>query len=139
MNAGDSDRSRPAADEAWKAQVAREREAARETMESEEEASHLPPASLEAMIHMLATQAMGALGMFEGPEGGAEVDQPVAKLMIDLLGVLETKTAGNRTENESELLSEVQYQLRMAYVQVTQELGGASEPPKSDKPKIILP
>ncbi|HRF02407.1 MAG TPA: hypothetical protein PLI18_17975, partial [Pirellulaceae bacterium] len=66
MNAGDSDRSRPAADEAWKAQVAREREAARETVESEEEASHLPPASLEAMIHMLATQAMGALGMFEG-------------------------------------------------------------------------
>ena len=40
----------------------------------------------------------------------------LAKQSIDILTMLETKTAGNLTEDESSLLQSVLYQTRMAYV-----------------------
>jgi uncharacterized protein DUF1844 len=77
----------------------------------------LPPASLAFLITTLGTQAMMALGDVPNPITGKMERQPKqAKHFIDTLAMLEEKTAGNRTPEESALLSSFLHQLRMAYV-----------------------
>jgi hypothetical protein len=76
-----------------------------------------PPATLEFLITTLATQAMMALGQMVNPlSGKADIRLPEAKHFIDMLTVLEEKTAGNRTPDESALLDGFLHELRMAYV-----------------------
>ncbi|MEZ6133309.1 MAG: DUF1844 domain-containing protein [Pirellulaceae bacterium] len=79
----------------------------------------LPPASIMILVTSLGTQAMAAMGLMPGDDG-----QPLpanfqfAKHFIDLLGVLEEKTKGNLTDEESAYLTDTLYQLRMAFVEV---------------------
>ncbi len=76
-----------------------------------------PAASLSFLITTLATQAMMCLGQLPNPATGqAETRLPEAKHFIDMLEVLEEKTAGNRTSEESVLLDGFLHELRMAYV-----------------------
>jgi hypothetical protein len=76
-----------------------------------------PPATLEFLITTLATQAMMSLGQMVNPiSGKADLRLPEAKHFIDMLTVLEEKTAGNRTPDESALLDGFLHELRMAYV-----------------------
>lgn len=52
------------------------------------------------------------------PGGTASpVNLPRAQEMIDLLGVLEAKTRGNLTSDESALLTNILYTLRLRYVE----------------------
>ncbi|WP_404306379.1 DUF1844 domain-containing protein [Neorhodopirellula lusitana] len=79
----------------------------------------LPPASFEVLISMLFTQAISALGQMPGPDGGqTKVDKPMAKHTIDTLEMLETKTKGNLSDQESKMLTEALHALRMTYVGV---------------------
>ncbi|HEX3998471.1 MAG TPA: DUF1844 domain-containing protein [Pirellulales bacterium] len=76
-----------------------------------------PPATLEFLITTLATQAMMALGQMVNPlTGKADVRLSEAKHFIDMLTVLEEKTVGNRTPDESALLDGFLHELRMAFV-----------------------
>jgi hypothetical protein len=76
-----------------------------------------PPATLEFLVTTLAKQAMMALGQMANPiSGKADVHLPEAKHFIDMLTVLEEKTAGNRTPDESALLDGFLHELRLAYV-----------------------
>jgi hypothetical protein len=76
-----------------------------------------PPATLDFLITTLATQAMMALGQMANPlSGKADVRLPEAKHFIDMLTVLEEKTTGNRTPDESALLDGFLHELRMAFV-----------------------
>lgn len=124
-------------DEDWKSQVEREREElARkvETAAKSEPASatgpQLPPASLLTLLSMLSTQALAALGALGTGEGIPPRDPAVARHFIDLLVVLEEKTKGNLTEQESALLTQTVHELRMAYLQSSQEQGAG--PASSD-------
>jgi hypothetical protein len=45
---------------------------------------------------------------------------PVAKQMIDMLGMLKDKTKGNLTEDEQGLLDSVLFNLRMQYVRAAE-------------------
>jgi hypothetical protein len=66
---------------------------------------------------MLATQAMAALGLLHDPSQGEQPIEPqIAKHFIDLLGMLETKTKGNLSAEETSLLSQTLHELRMLYV-----------------------
>jgi hypothetical protein len=77
----------------------------------------LPPASLAFLITTLGTQALVALGDVPNPITGKLDRQPKqAKHFIDTLAMLEQKTEGNRTPEESALLNSLLHQLRMAYV-----------------------
>jgi hypothetical protein len=77
----------------------------------------LPPPSLAFLITTLGTQAMVALGEVPNPISGKMERLPnQAKHFIDTLAMLEEKTAGNRTPEESALLSSLLHQLRMAYL-----------------------
>ena len=59
------------------------------------------------------------LGLMPDPVSGkAEKNLPQAKHLIDMLEVLQQKTEGNRTPQESEDIEAMLYQVRMAYVQV---------------------
>ncbi len=83
----------------------------------EEQKQPLPPASLESLIYMLATSAMVNLGMIPNPvDQKTEKNPSAAQHSIDLLSVLQQKTKGNLTEEESRLLEELLYDLRMKYV-----------------------
>ena len=131
----------PEADEDWKAQVEAEKAAADEetpgetetevdpdplveTVAGDEEGAaeeppeadppQLPPATFEILIVTLATQAMALLGQ----GGSPQTDVLLARHHIDLLGMLEQKTEGNRTEEETNLLTNLLHELRMQCLKV---------------------
>jgi hypothetical protein len=76
------------------------------------------------IIRSLGTTAYAALGLVPDPAGSRRRDPAVARQMIDWLAVLEQKTRGNLTFEESDLLARVLYELRMAYVEVMRPPGG---------------
>ncbi len=123
-------------DEDWKSKVEREKAEALEKEESKqpteeaaeeatgEQASEVPPpppASLSMLVTTLLTQAMAAMGQIPGEDGAApEVNFPYAKHFIDLVGVIEEKTKGNLTDEESKFIGESLHQMRMLYVSASQ-------------------
>jgi Domain of unknown function (DUF1844) len=83
-----------------------------------EAAQSFPEANFDALVAMFTAQAMVALGAVPNPgTKKAEVQLPMAKYLIDLLGVLEQRTTGNLSKDESDALSETLHSLRMMYVQ----------------------
>jgi len=113
-------------DEDWKTQVERERDAARKSADAEpaqtadtSSDAELPPASLAYLANSLSIQASIYLGLVPDPVSGKQdMNLPVAKHMIDILEVLQQKTEGNRTPDETEYIEALLHQLRMAYVQL---------------------
>lgn len=81
----------------------------------EEEASE----SFAMLVSYLSTTAMFQLGLLPGP-GGEYIPPDLANAgrTIDLLEVLQEKTRGNLNGQESKLLEEVLYELRMTYLEV---------------------
>ena len=78
----------------------------------------LPPPDFTAFILMLYGEALMHLGEAPNPftrQVHQDLDQ--AKDTIDLLDLLRVKTEGNRTPEESRVLDEVLYALRMHYLQ----------------------
>jgi len=79
----------------------------------------IPPASFSFLVSTLGAQAAVALGMAPNPlTNKTEVQPELGKHAIDTLGILEEKTKGNLTGEESQLLEAVLHQLRMAYLQI---------------------
>lgn len=116
-------------DEDWKVQAQKEKEQLKEQEQHQDEApepQQIPEADFSGLVSMLATQAFYALGLIR-PEGTE--DQPVepnfaiAKYNIDTLGTLEEKCKGNLTDDEEKMLTETLGQLRMLYVQLSQQKG----------------
>jgi hypothetical protein len=114
-------------DEDWKSQVEAEREAAQAgkaagPAEPPAEAASeppLPPPSLTYLAGTLYLQGAVALGLFPHPGSGkAEVSLRQARHAIDTLAILQQKTEGNRTPDESEEIEAMLHQLRMAFVEV---------------------
>jgi Domain of unknown function (DUF1844) len=77
------------------------------------------PSGFETLVSYLSTTAMFQLGLVAGP-GGERIpaDMPNAHRTIDLLSVLQEKTKGNLSANESRLLDDVLYELRMTFVEL---------------------
>ncbi|MBM3332166.1 DUF1844 domain-containing protein [candidate division WOR-3 bacterium] len=95
----------------------------------------LERASLSSHIFQLATAALVYMGAAKLPgDEEVEVNLPLAKLTIDTLDMLKTKTDGNRTADETSLLDDVLYQLRMSYVKSETAEPSATATPPADKP-----
>jgi hypothetical protein len=77
------------------------------------------PSGFETLVSYLSTTTMFQLGLLAGP-GGERIppDMANAQRTIDLLQVLQEKTQGNLTPNESRLLDDVLYELRMTFVEL---------------------
>jgi hypothetical protein len=114
-------------DEDWKQEAQKEKEilAAQEEAEKEEKQQEqqargpLPEGNLAALISMLATQALFALGLLQikGQEE-RKPDLELAKYNIDMLQTLEEKTRGNLSKEEETVLANTLNELRMGYVKV---------------------
>ncbi|ACL05067.1 Domain of unknown function DUF1844 [Desulfatibacillum aliphaticivorans] len=77
----------------------------------------LPQVNFPTFIISLSSSVLVYLGEMEDPATGETVvNLPVAKQTIDILGMLEEKTKGNLSEDESRLLQNILYDLRMRYV-----------------------
>jgi hypothetical protein len=75
------------------------------------------PASFVSLIMSLASNAAASLGMMPHPvTGETGVDLQTAKHWIDVLGMLDRKTAGNRDAQEEQILEGLLADLRMQYV-----------------------
>jgi hypothetical protein len=62
------------------------------------------------------------LGEIPNPLGGkSEIDIPVAKQMIDIVGMLREKTRGNLDAGEERLVEDVLFDLRMKYVEAVKK------------------
>jgi hypothetical protein len=78
----------------------------------------LPEVTMATFIFSLSSSALVHLGEIPEPETNrTSVDLPIAKQIIDTLGMLQEKTKGNLDQDEERLLKSVLYDLRMRYVQ----------------------
>ena len=69
------------------------------------------------LVAMLAEPIAFLLGDAQLPDGQSAQDLPRARLQIDLLAVLQEKTRGNVTTQESAVVENLLAQLRMRYVE----------------------
>ena len=76
--------------------------------------------SFGTLLISLSTQALMHLGEIPDLEGGdARRDLAAARHIIDLIAVLERKTAGNLDADEAALLERILYDLRMRFVAIS--------------------
>lgn len=82
----------------------------------------VPPADFQTLVTMFSTQAMVALGAIPHPSSGkAEVQLELARHFIDLLGVVEEKSKGNLTDDETSLISSSLHYLRMSFIEQSKQ------------------
>jgi uncharacterized protein DUF1844 len=88
-----------------------------EEFSAEDLADARDPASFMSFVMSIASNAASALGMMEHPvTHQREVDIDLGKHWIDVLGMMEKKTAGNLTSQEKRMLEGLLADLRMQYV-----------------------
>jgi len=108
------DEEKKKVDESWKETIKKEKEAVKST----ENAFVPPEPDFNFFITTLALQASISLGQVPNPATNkTEEDLVQAKFLIDTLGVLQEKTKGNLNAEESGLLENILYELRMRYIE----------------------
>lgn len=85
--------------------------------------------NFERFMASLYMSAMMQLGMMHEEGGQPRIDLIGARQTIDTLSLLQEKTKGNLTKTEENFLQNCLYELRMAYVEVTNALSRAPQPP----------
>ncbi len=89
---------------------------------SEEPCRQLPEIDFSTFIFSLNSSALVHLGAINDPTTGKQNQNlQIAKQTIDMLGMLEQKTRGNLTEEESQLLKSILHELRLLYVKEKKE------------------
>jgi hypothetical protein len=82
-----------------------------------EEPTALPEIDFSTFVVSLSSSVLIHLGVVADPMTGEQnKDLAIAKQTIDMLGMLQEKTRGNLTNEESQLLESMLYDLRMRYV-----------------------
>jgi hypothetical protein len=85
-------------------------------------------------VMMQAQNAALFLGQIPNPQTGqGEVNLELAKMFIDQLGMIQEKTRGNLTSEETAVLRNTLSNLQMAFVEVSQQSRGES-PAASPQP-----
>jgi hypothetical protein len=87
--------------------------------------------TFERFMASLYMSAMVQLGLMHEPGGQPRVDLIGARQTIDTLSLLSEKTKGNLTSAEQDFLQNCLYELRMAYVEVTNSLTRPPQTPAS--------
>lgn len=121
-------------DSDWKAQAQAERQRLAEEAEKKKAAAaasgsgadgassgggmgQLPPATFDTLLQVTAQEALFALGAVADPRTGRTMmNLDVARFQIDMLAMLEEKTKGNLSEEESKTMATTLYELRQMYI-----------------------
>lgn len=78
------------------------------------------PTAFANLVMFIASPAAAAMGMTEHPGlAPGELDLPLAKHCIDLLGTIQQKTRGNLGAQEGQILEGLLAELRMQYISLT--------------------
>ncbi|HEY6414106.1 MAG TPA: DUF1844 domain-containing protein [Edaphobacter sp.] len=104
-------------------------------------ADHPPAMSFDQLVQSVYMTAIMQLGGAT-PEGQQpQVDIIGARQSIDMLSVLAEKTKGNLTPEESRLLESALFELRMAFLEITQALArsAAAKAPAGSRPGPVGP
>jgi hypothetical protein len=89
--------------------------------------------TFERFMASLYMSAMMQLGLMHEQGGQPRVDLIGARQTVDTLSLLSEKTKGNLTSAEENFLQNILYELRMAYVEVTNAL---ARPPQAPAPTV---
>ncbi|PIR65618.1 MAG: DUF1844 domain-containing protein [Candidatus Omnitrophica bacterium CG12_big_fil_rev_8_21_14_0_65_43_15] len=99
-------------DESWKNSAEKEKSVQNEPAPKQDFKMSFP-----VFVSSLGMQALAALGEMENPlTKKKELDLEQAKYMIEIIEILQEKTKGNLTSEESQMIEGLLYQLRMLYV-----------------------
>jgi hypothetical protein len=80
------------------------------------------------LVESLASQALLFMGAMRDPMGQVHQDLQQAQTMIEMLGMIDEKTKGNLSKEESDMLKQVLDEVRMHFVRLT-------SPPPPPNPK----
>jgi len=87
---------------------------------AEKESFPLPDITFSSFIISLSSSALFHFGEIPDPLTNKKTrNLPLAKQTVDILGILQSKTVGNLSKEESQLLENLLYDLRMRYVTET--------------------
>lgn len=82
----------------------------------------MPEVTFSAFIMSLNTSVLFHLGVIEDPATGQKtVDLDLARHGIDTLTLIEEKTKGNLSTDESEMLKNILYDLKIRFVQAAKK------------------
>ena len=97
---------------------------------------HPPAMSFDQLVQSVYMTAMMQLGAATHEGQQPQVDILGARQSIDMLAVLAEKTKGNLTPEESRLLDSALFELRMAFLEITQALArsAAAKAPAGARP-----
>jgi len=91
-------------------------------------------------VMMQAQNAALFLGQIPNPQTGkGEVNLEVAKMFIDQLAMIQEKTRGNLSNEESTVLRNALSNLQLAYVEVTRGDASAAGPSEKKAPESAPP
>ena len=87
-------------------------------------------------VMMQAQNAALFLGQIPNPQTGkGEVNLELAKMFIDQLAMIQEKTRGNLTNEETAVLRNTLANLQMAFVEVSKDTGGKTESAAAPAPE----
>jgi hypothetical protein len=97
---------------------------------------HPPAMNFDQLVQSVYMTAMMQLGAATHEGQQPQVDILGARQSIDMLGVLAEKTKGNLTTEENRLLDSALFELRMAFLEITQALArsAAAKAPAGARP-----
>jgi len=130
----DDDWKKRAQDE--KAKIARELDASADPVTEVTDAPAVEGDPLfPSLVQQIAYPALMALGQIPDPRSGERMlDLKLARESINLLSVLEKKTAGNRDPEEDKMIRDLVRDLQMAYTQTAEAAQRSAEDQGSDNP-----
>ena len=89
--------------------------------------------SFERFLASLYMTGMLQLGLMHEQGGGPQLDLIGARQTIDTIALLSEKTKGNLTSKEENFLQNALYELRMAYVEVTNAIAKGPQQAPANK------
>ena len=106
---------------------------------------HPPAMTFEQLVQSIYMQAILQLGGGTQQGQQPQVDILGARQSIDMLGVLDDKTKGNLSASEQALLSSALFEIRLAFLEITQALARSAQqraaqgppPPAPGGPRIV--
>lgn len=116
-------------DEDWKSEANREKERLATKQAEAEKARQeqaAQPLAFGDVIRLMASQAAMYLGIIPEPQSGQRILAPdLARTHIDILAILEAKTKGNLTPDETTELTETLRELRAIFVETAKSIDKA--------------
>jgi hypothetical protein len=102
---------------------------------------HPPAMSFEQLVQSIYMTSMMQLGAATHEGQQPQVDILGARQSIDMLAVLADKTKGNLSPEENRLLDSALFELRMAFLEITQALArsAAAKAPGAGRPGPVGP